>query len=172
MYLYIANITLQRKYRDSAKLPSFPSQYATKNSCLMTMRLTTCFLLSFGLLATTVSAGKLKGYMSKSSIPSSGKEWISLENGVEFQPGTEANLSAAGVRKLWGSGKSSERTIFADGTETFYDDYAQAWRLLGFYVDCDFCADESNSNAAYCIQQGQQTTCQRFLLWAAVSINR
>jgi len=60
--------------------------------------------------------------------------------------------------------------------ETYYNDYAQAWRLLGFYVDCNApynnnneCdwGNDDNDNAD---ENGeQQQPCQRFLLWAAVS---
>ena len=66
--------------------------------------------------------------------------------------------------------------------ETYYNDYAQAWRLLGFYVDCN--APYNNNNECDWGNDGhgdddndnddengeQQPPCQRFLLWAAVSI--
>ncbi|KAG7340905.1 polymorphic outer membrane domain containing protein [Nitzschia inconspicua] len=48
--------------------------------------------------------------------------------------------------------------LFVDGTETYYDENAQAWRLLGFYQDCD----TKNSN-----QEDNAQECQRYLLWAA-----
>ena len=28
-------------------------------------------------------------------------------------------------------------TEFIDGSSTYYNDYAQAWRLLGFHTDCN-----------------------------------
>jgi hypothetical protein len=42
--------------------------------------------------------------------------------------------------------------IFADSEYTYYDGYQQAWRMLGFYVDCS-----------------GQSSCTRYLLWAMVS---
>jgi hypothetical protein len=114
-----------------------------------------------------VKAGHLKGYLTAEDIPSSGKDWYTLENGVEFQPSDDADLRLEHARKLWGSSKKQDDPIFLDGSETYYDANAQAWRLLGFYIDCNHCDD--GLNEAACIQAGQQTTCQRYLLWAAVS---
>ena len=64
------------------------------------------------------------------------------------------------------------RDHFLDGSETFWPEGAQAWRLLGYYIDC------------YQIEQGYKDrklnshsqeegcdngACLRYLLWAAVS---
>lgn len=79
---------------------------------------------------------------------------------VEFQPA--ANLSPLAERHLRQlTSASSLRQMFADGAETYYDEYAQAWRALGFYTDCDYVMDNN--------QGGNVGGCQRFLLWAAVS---
>jgi hypothetical protein len=43
-----------------------------------------------------------------------------------------------------------------DTTETVYADEAQAWRMLGLYMDCE-------------AQDDGTSICQRYLLWAAVS---
>jgi hypothetical protein len=72
--------------------------------------------------------------------------------------------------------KPPSTRLFVDGSgDTYYDPYAQAWRLLGFYKDCNACVNNGGENAnanannlADCIQQG--TTCQRYALWAAVSM--
>ena len=40
--------------------------------------------------------------------------------------------------------------------ETVYAEEAQAWRMLGLYMDCE-------------AQEDGTTVCERFLLWAAVS---
>jgi len=125
------------------------------------------FLLPFTTFAI-VSAANLKGYLKVEDIPSSGKEWYTLENGVEFQPSDETDLELDHARKLWSKSKRQDDPLFLDGSETYYDAYAQAWRLLGFYIDCRHC--QNGKSGAACVQSGEQTTCQRFLLWAAVSI--
>jgi hypothetical protein len=129
-------------------------------------------LLSLPFIACLASAAQLKGVLKKTDLPSSGKEWVTLDNGVEFQAGADIDPRLDHVRKLW-SKNTQDGELFVDGTETYYDENSQAWRLLGFYVDCDHCADENNVNynQAYCIQEGAQQTCQRFLMWAAVSNN-
>jgi hypothetical protein len=124
------------------------------------------FLLSLASLAI-VSATRLDGYLSKEDIPSSGRDWYTLDNGVEFQPSDNSDIRVEHVRKLWGKSKKQDVPNFLDGSETYYDENAQAWRLLGFYIDCNHC--ENGDNEAACIQEGQETTCQRYLLWAAVS---
>lgn len=43
----------------------------------------------------------------------------------------------------------------AETAETIYAEEAQAWRMLGVYMDCEG-------------QDDGTTVCQRFLLWAAV----
>lgn len=115
-------------------------------------------------------AAQIKGMLNKNEIPSSGKDWITLDNGVEFQPGEEVDPRIEHVRKLWGSNKQTDEPVFVDGTETYYDEYAQAWRLLGFYIDCNYCEGADGNNEVTCVEEGKDTTCQRFLLWAAVSV--
>jgi hypothetical protein len=103
------------------------------------------------------------------TLASSSQEWISIEEGLEFQPSQEfsndpslQNYQNQHLRKLWGrdqqrnSLKVTFEDIFVDGTETYYDENAQAWRLLGFYQDCDARGDDENNGE-----------CQRYLLWAA-----
>ena len=117
------------------------------------------------------SAEKMEGiYRKASEIPSTGKDWVTLDSGIEFQAAPDADPRIEHVRKLWRSNKDNETPpMFLDGTETYYDENAQAWRLLGFYVDCDACGGDENYNPAECAQlDDDESTCQRFLLWAAV----
>jgi hypothetical protein len=62
---------------------------------------------------------------------------------------------------------------YADTAQTYYDGYAQAWRYLGWYVDC-------NGGSSRYYQRSQHSGsgdssnignnyCQRYLMWAAVS---
>ena len=124
----------------------------------------------FSLIVTHGSAVQWKGYLTPDSIPNSGKNWITLDNGIEFQPGEDVDPRIEHVRRLWGTTSNKMDTpVFVDGTDTYYNDYAQAWRLLGMYMDCHYCAN--GGTEATCIQNGKSPSCQRFLLWAAVSFN-
>ena len=63
--------------------------------------------------------------------------------------------------------------FFAESSNTLYDGYQQAWRYLGWYVDCGNPSgrynDRHNSHASH---ENSQTYgnmyCQRYLMWAAV----
>jgi hypothetical protein len=67
---------------------------------------------------------------------------------------------------------------YADTSTTYYDGYQQAWRYLGWYVDCNGGSsryyDRSGGGGS---QSGSGDSavygnnyCQRYLMWAAVSI--
>ncbi len=60
------------------------------------------------------------------------------------------------ARLLNDASSSQVDSFFVDSTNTYYDGYQQAWRYLGFYVDCY-------------TKEGTKV-CQRYLLWAAVCI--
>jgi hypothetical protein len=94
--------------------------------------------------------------------PSTGLDWISLREGIEFQPASveqaaagdaAANSSPEEYRQRLrqaqdrflaeqSSSSSSSSTShqhnveYVDSAETYYDGYAQAWRYIGFYTDC------------------------------------
>jgi hypothetical protein len=56
-----------------------------------------------------------------------------------------------------------------DGLETEYNEYAQSWRYLGLYVDCQNGGQQQQKR--HLAEGGeQQEQCGRYLLWAAVSI--
>lgn len=85
-------------------------------------------------------------------------------------------VSATGSLERFLSRSSSGYELeFIDGSETYYNDYAQAWRLLGFYVDCN--SPHNNYNECSNNNDGggnnnndddnSQADCQRYLLWAA-----
>lgn len=62
---------------------------------------------------------------------------------------------------------------FADGIGE-YDEYQQAWRFLGFMVDCNTrqSDDDGNNNGggSGSWDGGTGEGCKRYLLWAAVSM--
>lgn len=110
-----------------------------------------------------------------SGIPTTGADWISLPNGQEFQPATfdqqeghhgeqdqqQQDKLVRAQRRFLGY-----RDNFVDGTETFYSERSQAWRLLGVYIDCDAQANENHSGDR---KLEDVQSCQRYMLWAAVS---
>lgn len=72
--------------------------------------------------------------------------------------------------------------VLADGTETFYDEYAQAWRMLGLFVDCsdgneregrrveeeDNMEQEEEDEDEEEGEEEENKGCKRYILWAAV----
>ena len=56
-----------------------------------------------------------------------------------------------------------------DGLETEYNEYAQSWRYLGLYVDCQK-GGQQQQKRHLAEDGGQKEQCGRYLLWAAVSI--
>jgi hypothetical protein len=81
--------------------------------------------------------------------------------------GSSGNANYGSYSSVYGS------NYYADTAQTYYDGYAQAWRYLGWYVDCNggssryyeqshhsHDGDSSNIGNNYC---------QRYLMWAAVS---
>lgn len=112
------------------------------------------------LTAMAPPAELVKRKLMAKSLPNTGEEWTTLSNGMEFQPA--ANLSPLAkehLRQLTENDADNFKTLFVDGTETYYDEFAQAWRALGFYIDCDYQGQE---------EDGSASGCQRFMLWAAV----
>ena len=63
---------------------------------------------------------------------------------------------------------------FVEGVSD-YDEYQQAWRLLGFMIDCDDTwmnsANNNNNNGGSGSQDENDTGlgCARYVIWAAVS---
>jgi hypothetical protein len=130
----------------------------------------------FAVLLSVVQA-VLGGRLHKSKLPSTGEDWIEMPEGASFQPATTLDQERA--TKL----RSAQRRFlgydqqFVDGSETYYDDYAQAWRLIGFYIDCN--AEEYEQEAddrrklegeGRKLEDEDDTACERYLLWAAVSV--
>jgi hypothetical protein len=131
-------------------------------------------------VAQTVLAGGPQGRLRKSELPSTGEDWIAMPEGASFQPATILHAEKSQSTKL----QSAQRRFlgydkqFVDGTETYYDDYAQAWRLVGFYIDCNAVETEQESDRRRKLndyddydaeEQDGTSPCARFLLWAAVS---
>jgi hypothetical protein len=71
------------------------------------------------------------------------------------------------------------RNAYADTSQTYYDGYAQSWRYLGWYVDCNGGSNRyyqrsgggggSGSGSNDQSSKVGNNYCQRYLMWAAVS---
>ena len=142
------------------------------------------------------SMPSIKGLLDKNKLPTTGQDWISLGDesgsGIEYQPNdfddedpeTARHLRAIRDRALLSFGEGHYSKQFIDGSETYYDEYSQAWRLLGFYVDCNSpyvhqgdCGggggeedqDRQQNDIQYDANGKVIKNCVRYLLWAAVS---
>lgn len=126
----------------------------------------------------------LDGFMLKSEAPDTGEEWKSIHETLEFQISSDFDHEDEKMKNtlrllLEGDQDSmpakrrmdydysaySDTAIFLDGQETYYEAYSQAWRYMGFYVDCN----PSSYGDRRRLEDGSGT-CQRYLLWAAVSL--
>ena len=108
------------------------------------------------------------------NLPSTGAQWQTAQTGMEFQPAQDLSpLAQEHLRRLTSTSTSKDASYsygssyFLDGAETYYDEYAQAWRVLGFYIDCN--ADGDGNEYEDRNLEDDNAGCQRFLLWAAVS---
>ena len=108
------------------------------------------------------------------SLDDDRNQWISLNEETEFLQVDEEAARKIGsnspyetVRKL-GNNPYANR-VFADG-EVVYDEYQQAWRYLGFMIDCDSSNDDDGDGGGGRSNDGATGEgCNRFVVWAAVS---
>jgi hypothetical protein len=92
-------------------------------------------------------------------------EWQSLSENVEFQPADVSQETPSAAAMLRSAQRRLSASQMVDGTETAYNEYATAWRLLGYYVDTydDSVAEEERRRLG-----NNEAGRQRYLLWAAV----
>jgi len=123
---------------------------------------------------------KLDGFMLQSDAPSTGEEWKSISEKVQFQISSdfdekdekmkntlrlllEGDQDSMPARRRMDSQSNpySKQAMFVDGQESYYEAYSQAWRYLGYYVDCN--PDMDNDRRR--LEDGG-SDCTRYLLWA------
>lgn len=74
------------------------------------------------------------------------------------------------------NGDAYGTNFFVDTDATYYDGYQQAWRYLGWYVQCGAPSDRYEESHSHSGSQDQDdffkgnNWCQRYLIWAAVSV--
>jgi len=103
----------------------------------------------------------------REDVPIDEEKWQSLNQDVEFIPseGIDPHILQ---RFLSGTGSWTDiyqSENFAYGGDE-YDEYQQAWRLLGFIIDCNPMVDDDY----YAQGSGDEVTedgCARYVLWAA-----
>jgi len=133
-----------------------------------------------------VREADLAKYISSSSSSSSSSvenngQWVSISEDVEFMP--NSNLSPlrkpSKLRKLeeteeweedgsatgaWEEYDPYSVQPFVEGMSE-YDEYQQAWRLLGFMIDCNSVDDDDNNGSGS--EDVTEDGCARYVLWAA-----
>ena len=114
-------------------------------------------------------------------LPNTGQDWITLENGVEFQPSSDNPLvvdaaPASDKNRMLNMLRSNynpySNQILHDSSNTQYDPYSQAWRMLGFYIDCTGSSNGNRRNLNGNDNNNNKAFCQRYLLWAFVRIHK
>lgn len=111
-------------------------------------------------------------YIKKEDLPVTENEWVSLDPNIEFLAAANVPLRNFGrpprERKLDEYEVEQEREDntqyrvqpFVEGVSD-YDEIQQAWRLLGFMIDCDDKYSDADDD-----EYGGG--CSRYVLWAAV----
>ena len=150
---------------------SIPKYPHTKKQTMPSTTTMSQWLLLVATVASSMAAA------TANTPPSTGQEWVSLHANAEFQPAAPAKdasptqqraLRQAQERFLQdeSSAQTEQQTSFVDSQETYYDAYAQAWRYVGFYTDCNPAQDDHRRH----LNEGEEASaCVRYLIWAAVS---
>lgn len=120
--------------------------------------------LLFSLWCTLVSSS-----VSTASSPTTGEDWISLSQETSFQPTNSQDPRLVRARQRFLNDGITNSALPVDSIETEWDGYQQAWRLVGFYVDCSVGGQQQDHRRSLNQQQqqGAEQSCQRYLLWAA-----
>ena len=119
-------------------------------------------------------------------IVNAGEKWKSLNQNVDFVPADGIDPEMVGRFLEQGNYYEEEEQTddnrmkgmefiydnqpFAYG-EGDYDEYQQAWRLLGFIVDCNPMVDDDVYDQGGSGDDVTGDGCARYVLWAAVSSN-
>jgi hypothetical protein len=137
-----------------------------------------CILLQVAALASSATATKNfqtpsgSSYIKKEDLPVTGNEWVSLDRNIEFLAAENVPLSNFGfnpprrnldedeVEQAREDNAQYRVQPFVEGVSD-YDENQQAWRLLGFMIDCDDKYSDADDD-----EYGQG--CSRYVLWAAV----
>jgi hypothetical protein len=95
------------------------------------------------------------------------EDWEDMEQKQQEQQQDKCKLAS------WFSGSSGastspySTTVLADPS-TDYDMWAQGYRMLGGFIDCDHSADGDNHSGDEDEDDGNDGACSRWMMWAAV----
>ena len=139
-----------------------------------------CILLQIAALANSATATRNfqtpsgSSYIKKEDLPVTENEWVSLDPNIEFLAAANVPLRNFGrpprVRHL-DEYEAEQEQVREDNTQyrvqpfvegvSDYDEIQQAWRLLGFMIDCDDKYSDADDDT-------YGDGCSRYVLWAAV----
>ena len=110
-----------------------------------------------------------KPQLSKLVPKSKENDWVSFDKNTEFLPADATSTASSNMARMLASSSTTYNPYaaqaFVDGVNTEYDSYQQAWRYLGFMIDCDASTDDDNNSGSG--DQGTDDGCERYVLWAA-----
>jgi hypothetical protein len=116
----------------------------------------------FGLAVTTAHLLAITTTVTASYSSSSSKNYGSSSSSSGYASSSSSSVDAYGVN------------FFAESTNSLYDGYQQAWRYLGWYVDCGNPSGRYSERASHASHDNNNKKtygnmyCQRYLMWAAV----
>jgi len=127
----------------------------------------------------------LKDIMGKSYDPKTADNWVSMSEDVEFLPVLKNGMNGdvdgqndprrltRSLEQTTGSYTSNNPYSvqpFVEGMSE-YDEYQQAWRLLGFMIDCSIpFEDDDYQQGSHKSGDNEEVTesgCARYVIWAA-----
>jgi hypothetical protein len=93
-------------------------------------------------------------------------ELVQWENATQSQRGLAWFSGGSG----WGGSEAFSSSVLADPSQ-YYDKWAQAYRMLGGFIDCDHSKseDDHHSGDNKNNNKDKQKACSRWMMWAAVS---
>lgn len=177
MTMTMTKTTMIRMHRHSTTRSSLQVSTAIILTCWSLLLVSSC----------GVQAAALR-FIPKSELPQN--DWISMnmnhpneQHGWQFLPADDNNNNNNNIldqahRQLYNAYSNTYNSQpFADSTAD-YSSYQQAWRMLGFMIDCSVTNDGSsggsgdrnknkNGNGNAATNEG----CQRYVVWAAVSLS-
>jgi len=145
------------------------------------------------------SSNRASSFIRRGDLPETGTEWISLHETVEFLP-SSSEFDMNMLPRTFGTGQlnqlSRQRKLEQDEDEeeeddttyqnrqdnpqyrvqpfvegvSDYDEYQQAWRLLGFMIDCDDGSTDDDGGSGSQDDYDTGLGCARYVVWAAVSV--
>ena len=110
-------------------------------------------------------------------------EESSALSAAETKAEARETVAATGGRKLEDQDAEEEVDLTNNDDDVYsiqpfengiseYDEYQQAWRFLGYMIDCHAGSDDDDWNGRRDLGSGDDVTgegCARYVLWAAVS---